>query len=115
MAVRSALLPHATDLPLPYHHAPTGPIITPFLLSLNSQVIMDQVMAVRSALLHAAGGNLWQPLDFNAGAIGRAFGGDAEVNQALEQLLVPGQRDQVCGLGTPRGLLSFLSRNDSGA
>ena len=59
---------------------------------------MDQVMAVRSALLHAAGGNLWQPIDFNAGAIGRAFGGDAEVNQALEQLLVPGQRDQVCGV-----------------
>ena len=56
---------------------------------------MEQVVSVRMALLHAAGGNLWQPLDFNAGAIGRAYGGDDEVNQALEQLLAPGARDQV--------------------
>ena len=97
MAVRSALL-HAHHL----SSCTTGFIITHCLPSTpfppNSQVILDQVMAVRSALLQAAGGNLWQPLDFNAGAIGRAFGGDAEVNQALEQLLVPGQRDQVCGI-----------------
>ena len=63
------------------------------------QVDLNQVMEVRGALLQAAGGNLWQPVDFNANAIGRAYGGDDEVNKALEQLLVPGTRnDQVCGI-----------------
>ena len=59
-------------------------------------------MEVRSALLQAAGGNLWAPVDFTANAIGRAYGGDDEVNKALEQLLVPGIRDQVW-VGTADG------------
>ena len=56
-------------------------------------------MAVRSALLRADA-NLWQPLDFNVKAIGNALGGgDEEVNRALEQLLVGGNRHQVGGGG----------------
>ena len=53
-------------------------------------------MAVRNALLKA-GANLWQPLDFNANVIGNALGGggDDEVNRALEQLLMVGNRHQV--------------------
>ena len=62
------------------------------------QVDVHHVMAVRSALLRADT-NLWQPLDFNVKAIGNALGGgDDEVNRALEQLLVGGNRHEVGGV-----------------
>ena len=67
-----------------------------------SQVDVHQVITVRSALLRADT-NLWQPLNFNVRAIGNALGGggDDEVNRALEQLLVGGNRHQVgCAEGS---------------
>ena len=69
----------------------------PLYSAAPSQVDVHHVMAVRSALLRADT-NLWQPLDFNVRAIGNALGGgDDEVNRALEQLLVGGNRHQVGG------------------
>ena len=48
-----------------------------------------------------AGANLWQPLDVSCNAIGDAIGGgDDEVNRALEQLLMGGNRNQVGGRGS---------------
>ena len=57
------------------------------------------VPQVRSALLQA-GSNLWQPLGMNAKTFSEALaggqgGGDAEVNQALEQLLGAGEQKKV--------------------
>ena len=62
-----------------------------------SQVNVQQVLAARTALMRA-GANLWQPLDVSRNAIGDAIGGgDDEVNRALEQLLMGGNRNQVGG------------------
>ena len=61
---------------------------------------MEQVLSVRSALLNA-GTNLWQPAGiFNgskgSGGIAAMAGAvDAEVNEALEQLLGAGRRRKV--------------------
>ena len=55
------------------------------------------MLSARAALMRA-GANLWQPLDVSHNAIGDAIGGgDDEVNRALEQLLMGGNRNQVGG------------------
>ena len=58
-------------------------------LMIGEEVDAQQVLAVREALLNSgSGSSLWKPVDIADGAIGRALGGDEEVNAALELMLI---------------------------
>ena len=83
---------------------------------LLAQVDVDKILNVRDALLNA-GTNLWQPLSLKRGSMKRAGplgqtlgggGGDEEVNQALEQLLLGNDRSMNVRVGSCLGIAHFV-------
>ena len=65
------------------------------MLIFGVEVELKDVMSVRSALVEAGSNSLWQPVGFDGNSIAGVLGADAEVNEALEQLLGAGQRKKV--------------------